>query len=58
MQRKDIAEKDKLSVVSRLQEVGTREVKDYFGDLIRESGDELAEPVKRAVLRAMQEIAD
>jgi|GEM_PF-746995 len=58
MQRKDIAEKDKLLVVSKLQEVGTREVKDYFGDLIRESGDALAEPLKRAVLRAMQEIAD
>lgn len=58
MQRKDIAEKDKLSVVSRLQEVGTREVKEYFGDLVRESGDKLAEPVRRAVLRAMQEIAD
>lgn len=58
MQRKDIAERDKLSVVSRLQEVGTREVKDYFGDLIRESGEQLSEPVKRAVLRAMQEIAD
>jgi HEAT repeat protein len=58
MQRKDIAERDKLSVVSRLQEVGTREVKDYFGDLVRESGEQLAEPVRRAVLRAMQEIAD
>jgi HEAT repeat protein len=58
MQRKDIAEKDKLLVVSKLQEVGTREVKDYFGDLIRESGEALAEPLKRAVLRAMQEIAD
>jgi HEAT repeat protein len=58
MQRKDIAEKDKLVVVSRLQEVGTREVKEYFGDLIRESGDKLTEPIKRAILRAMQEIAD
>ena len=57
-QRKDIAEKDKLSVVIRLQEVGTREIKDYFNDLIRESGELLAEPVKRAILRAMQEIAD
>lgn len=58
MQRKDIAEKDKLLVVSKLQEVGTREVKEYFGELIRDSGESLAEPVKRAVLRAMQEIAD
>jgi hypothetical protein len=58
MQRKDIAEKDKLAVVSRLQEVGTREIKEYFGELVRESGDKLTDPVRRAVLRATQEIAD
>jgi HEAT repeat protein len=58
MLRKDIAEKDKLSVVSRLQEVGTREIKEYFGELVRENNDKLAEPVRRAVLRATQEIAD
>jgi hypothetical protein len=58
LQRKDIGEKDKLSVVSRLQEVGTHEVKNYFGDLVRIAGDKLPPPVNRAVLRAMQEIAD
>lgn len=58
MQRNDIAERDKLSIVSRLQEVGTREIKEYFAELVRESGEQLAEPVRRAVLRAMQEIAD
>lgn len=58
MQRKDITERDKLMVVSRLQEVGTREVKEYFGELVRDSGELLTEPVRRAVLRAMQEIAD
>jgi hypothetical protein len=58
MQRKDITERDKLTIVSKLQDVGTREVKDYFGELVRESGERLPEPVRRAVLRAMQEIAD
>ena len=58
MLRKDIAEKDKLAVVSRLQEVGTREIKEYFGELVREENNKLTEPVRRAVLRAMQEIAD
>jgi HEAT repeat protein len=58
LQRKDINEKDKLSVVSRLQDVGTHEVKTYFGDLVRIAGDKLPPAVNRAVLRAMQEIAD
>lgn len=58
LQRKDINEKDKLTVVGRLQEVGTHEVKNYFGDLVRIAGDKLPPPVNRAVLRAMQEIAD
>ncbi|MET0384942.1 MAG: HEAT repeat domain-containing protein [Polyangiales bacterium] len=58
LQRKDVAERDKLTVVSRLQDVGTREVKDYFADLNRASADKLPPPVHRAVLRAMQEIAD
>jgi hypothetical protein len=58
MQRKDIAERDKLSVVSRLQDVGTHEVKNYFNDLLRETGGKLPAAVNRAVLQAMQEIAD
>jgi HEAT repeats len=58
LQRKDIGERDKLTIVSRLQEVGTHEVKNYFGDLIRIAGEKLPPAVNRAVLRAMQEIAD
>jgi HEAT repeat protein len=58
LQRKDINEKDKLNVVSKLQDVGTHEVKTYFGDLVRIAGDKLPPAVNRAVLRAMQEIAD
>ncbi len=58
LQRKDINDKDKLMVVSRLQEVGTHEVKNYFGDVVRIAGEKLPPAVNRAVLRAMQEIAD
>jgi len=58
LQRKDISERDKLRVVSRLQDVGTREVKEYFAELSRTAGDKLPAAVQRAVLRAMQEIAD
>jgi len=56
--RKDISERDKLTVVSRLQDVGTREIKEYFAELTRTSGDKLPPPVNRAALRATQEIAD
>jgi hypothetical protein len=55
--RKDISEKDKLRVVSRLQDVGTHEVKGYFGELSVHA-DKLPPAVHRAILRAMQEIAD
>jgi hypothetical protein len=58
MQRKDIGERDKLNVVSRLQDVGTHEVKNYFGDLMRATGEKLPPAVSRAVLQAMQQIAD
>jgi hypothetical protein len=58
LQRKDIPERDKLSVVSRVQDVGTREVKDFFADLMRASGEKLPANVSKAVLTAMQEIAD
>jgi HEAT repeat protein len=58
LQRKDISERDKLNVVSRVQDVGTREVKNYFGDVMRATGDKLPANVSRAVLRAMQEIAE
>lgn len=56
--RKDIAEKDKLRVVSRLQDVGTREIKEYFSELASQNAKQLAPPVHRAILRAMQEIAE
>jgi HEAT repeats len=58
LQRKDIGERDKLNVVSRLQDVGTHEVKNYFNDVMRATGDKLPGTVSRAVLQAMQAIAD
>jgi HEAT repeat protein len=58
LQRKDIGERDKLNVVSRLQDVGTHEVKNYFGDVMRSSGGKLPPSVSRAIVQAMQEIAD
>jgi HEAT repeat protein len=58
LQRKDIGERDKLNVVSRLQDVGTHEVKNYFSDVMRATGGKLPAAVNRAVVQAMQEIAD
>lgn len=58
LQRKDIGEKDKLMIVSRLQDVGTPEVKNYLGDLIHMAGDKLPPAVSRAVVQAMSEIVD
>ena len=58
LKRKDIGERDKLNVVSRLQEVGTHEVKNFFGDLMRATGEKLSPAVTRAVLQAVQQIAD
>ena len=58
LQRKDISEKDKLMVVSRLQDVGTPEVKSYLGDLMHLAGDKLPAAVRRAVVQAMSEIVD
>lgn len=56
--RKDIGERDKLAIVSRLQDVGTPEVKSYLGDLMHMSGEKLPAPVSRAIVQAMQEIVD
>jgi hypothetical protein len=58
LQRKDIGEKDKLVIVSRLQDVGTPEVKSYFGDLMHMAGDKLPPAVSRAIVQSMSEIVD
>lgn len=58
LQRKDIGDREKLAVVSRLQDVGTPEVKSYLGDLMHLAGDKLPPPVSKAIVQAMQEIVD
>jgi HEAT repeat protein len=57
LKRKDVAENDKLAVVARLEEVGTGEVKGFFGDLMTSTTGGLPPNVSKAVLRAMQEIS-
>jgi HEAT repeat protein len=58
LQRKDVPEAAKLEIVARLEELGTPEVKGYLNDLIASAGDALPEKLSRAMLRAMQEIAE
>lgn len=58
LQRKDIGERDKLAIVSRLQDVGTPEVKSYLGDLMHLAGEKMPPQVSRAIVQAMQEIVD
>jgi HEAT repeats len=58
LQRKDIGDRDKLAIVSRLQDVGTPEVKSYLGDLMHLAGEKLPPQVSRAIVQAMQEIVD
>ena len=58
LQRSDVKEGTKLKIVARLEEVGTPEVKGYLGDLVSNAGESLGPKVSKAVLRAMQEIAD
>lgn len=58
LKRTDVSEKSKLEIVARLQEVGTPEVKGYLGDLIASAGESLSPSLSRALLRAMQEIAN
>ncbi len=53
LKRKDIAERDKLSVVAKLQDVGTPEVKNYFGDFLHSSSDAISQALSRAILQAM-----
>ena len=58
LQRKDVPEDAKLEIVARLEELGTPEVKGYLNDLLASAGDALPEKLNRAMLRAMQEIAE
>jgi HEAT repeats len=58
LQRKDVPESAKLEVIVRLEETGTPEVRDYLGDLIAGGGETYPPNVSRALLRAMQEIAE
>lgn len=58
LRRKDVADAAKLEIIVRLEEVGTPEVKGYLGDLIAAGTDSYSQNVSRALLRAMQEIAE
>jgi HEAT repeat protein len=58
IKRSDVSESDKLAVIARLEEVGTGEVKAFFGDVMASTEGKLAPNVSRAMLRAMQEIAE
>jgi HEAT repeat protein len=58
LKRTDVPEGGKLELVSRLEEVGTAEVKGFLGDVIAAGGGTLSPNLSRALLRAMQEIAN
>jgi HEAT repeat protein len=58
LERSDVAESAKLDIITRLEEVGTAEVKGYLGDLVSSAAQSLSPNVSRALLHAMQEIAD
>ena len=58
LQRKDVPESAKLEIVARLEELGTPEVKGWLNDMIASAGEALGEKLNRAMLRAMQEIAE
>lgn len=58
LQRTDVPESAKLELVSHLEEVGTGEVKGFLGDVIASGGGALSPNLSRALLRAMQEIAN
>jgi HEAT repeat protein len=59
LKRKDITDDIKLSVVGRLQEVATPEVKAFLGDLLATAADAGVSPrLVKAMLGAMQQIAD
>ena len=56
--RKDITERDKIMVVGKLQEVGTPDVKAYLGDFLRLQSANISPALSKAILRAIQEIAN
>ncbi len=58
IRRADVAEDAKLAVIAALQEAATPEVKGFLGDLMATGGETLGQNITRALLRAMQEIAD
>ena len=58
LQRKDVSEGAKLEIIARLEELGTPEVKGWLNDMIASAGEALGEKLNRAMLRAMQEIAE
>ena len=58
LKRTDVAEPAKLQIIAGLQEVATPEVKGFLGDVMGSAGDALGANVKRAIMHAMQEIAD
>jgi hypothetical protein len=58
LKRKDVAEPAKLEVIVRLEETGTPEVKGFLNDLIAAGTEPYSANVSKALLRAMQEIAE
>lgn len=58
LKRTDVADNAKIEVITGLQETATPEVKGFLGDVMASGGDALGANVKRAIMRAMQEIAD
>lgn len=58
LKRADVDEATKLNVIAELQEAATPEVKGFLGDVMATGGDALGPNLKRAIMRAMQEIAD
>lgn len=58
LKRPDVAEPAKLAVITGLQEAATPGVKGFLSDVMTAGGDAIGPNLKRAILRAMQEIAD
>jgi HEAT repeat protein len=58
LKRKDVPERAKLAIIGKLQEVGTPEVKTYLGEFLRTETANLSPNLSKALLRAIQEIAN